>query len=75
MKRGDKEQLMEGEWSLKYKKLNSFLRESNLSDSALMEWSFIRHQALVVTPMSPYQPNDKIFDIKRAPLISAMLEG
>jgi hypothetical protein len=57
-------------------KLNSFLQESNLSDSAIMEWSFIRPQALVVTPTSPYQPNDKnIFDIKQAPFISAMLEG
>ena len=58
MKRWDKDQLMEGEWSHKYKKLNSFLRESNLSDSAVMEWRFIRPRALVVAP-SPYQLNDK----------------
>lgn len=58
MKRRDKEQLMEGEWSHKYKKLNSFLWESNLSDSAVMEWRFISPQALVVATSS-YQLNDK----------------
>lgn len=60
MKRRDKEQLMEGEWSHKYKKLNSFLRESNLSDSAVMEWRFISPRALVVAvAFCSYQVDDK----------------
>lgn len=63
MKRRDKEQLMEGEWSHKYKKLNSFLRESNLSDSAVMEWRFISPWALVVA-RHPYQANDNIHGVQ-----------
>lgn len=67
MKRRDKEQLMEGEWSHKYKKLNSFLWESNLSDSAVMEWRFISPRALVVA-RPPYQANDNIHDVPLYPL-------